>query len=245
MTVNTGSGHGNIQLEVASSGTIVDTLDDPLAGPFPITSASDTITTPGQNPVNPLDVVGNNNRVTQADALAIINYLIAHGITLSAPAGPPYYDVNGDHIVSPLDALIVINALNSGSTSSAAGPAELPQTVVAPAVAPDVTATPAVTSDATAAPATSSGDTGLASSLANLLGGLKTSALPALRLDWLASELKNENLNSGAAATIFEALAAADTKVTRSILVEADEVAGELGLDDALLDSILVDLGLE
>ena len=38
----------------------------------------------------------------------------------------------------------------------------------------------------------------------------------------------------GAAATIFEALATADTKVTRSILVEADKVADELGLDDAL-----------
>ena len=42
-----------------------------------------------------------------------------------------------------------------------------------------------------------------------------------MRLDWLSSELTHVNLNSGVAATIFEALAAADTKLTRSILVEA------------------------
>ena len=85
----------------------------------------------------------------------------------------------------------------------------------------------------------------MASGLTALLNSLKTGTLPPLRLDWLSSELKNVNLNSGAAATIFEALAAADTKLTRSILVEADKVADELGLDDSLLDSILVDLGLE
>ena len=65
----------------------------------------------------------------------------------------------------------------------------------------------------------SGGDTGLASGLTSLLNSLKTGTLPPLRLDWLASRLENVNLNSGVAATIFEALAAADTKLTRSILV--------------------------
>ncbi len=114
----------------------------------------------------------------------------------------------------------------------------------APSVAPDVSVAPAVTSGTSAA-AAGSGDTGLASGLASLLGSLKTGTLPPLRLDWLSSELTNVNLNSGAAATIFEGLAVADTKLTRSILVEADKVADELGLDDGLLDSILADLGLE
>ncbi len=110
-----------------------------------------------------------------------------------------------------------------------------------PSVAPDLSVAPAVT----AAPASSGGDTGLASGLTSLLNSLKTGTLPPLRLDWLASRLENVNLNSGVAATIFEALAVADTKLTRSILTEADKVADQLGLDDTLLDSILVDLGLE
>ncbi len=110
-----------------------------------------------------------------------------------------------------------------------------------PSVAPDLSVAPAVT----AAPASSGGDTGLASGLTSLLNSLKTGTLPPLRLDWLAGRLENVNLNSGVAATIFEALGTANTKLTRSILTEADKVADQLGLDDTLLDSILVDLGLE
>ncbi len=110
----------------------------------------------------------------------------------------------------------------------------------APAVAPDVSVAPATT----VAPA-SAGDTGIASGLTALLNSLKTGTLPPLRLDWLSSELTNVNLNSGATATIFEALATADTKLARSILVEADKVADELGLDGDLLDTLLVDLRLE
>ncbi len=110
----------------------------------------------------------------------------------------------------------------------------------AAAVAPDLAVAPVTT----VTPA-STGDTGMASGLTALLNCLKTGTLPPLRLDWLSSELTNVNLNSGAAATIFEALATADTKLTRSILVEADKVADESGLDDELLESILVDLRLE
>jgi len=29
------------------------------------------------------------------------------------PAGPPFWDVNGDNFVSPIDAVLVINSLNS------------------------------------------------------------------------------------------------------------------------------------
>ena len=115
----------------------------------------------------------------------------------------------------------------------------------APAVAPAITVAPAVTLAATAGTSASSGDTGLASGLGSLLGSLKTGTVPPLRLDLLASELKNVNLNSGVAATIFESLAVADSKVTRSILGEVDKVADELDLDDWLLDSLLADLGLE
>jgi hypothetical protein len=111
-------------------------------------------------------------------------------------------------------------------------------TPLAPSVAPAVTAAPA-------ASASISGDTGLASGLAALLNNVNGSTRPSLRLDTLASELKHVNLNTGVAATIFEALAKADTKLTRSILVEADKIADELGLDDSLLDSLLGDLGLE
>ncbi len=110
---------------------------------------------------------------------------------------------------------------------------------------PELSVAPVVMSGTAAGVSPNTGDRGLASGLASLLGSLKTGTLPPLRLDLLSGELKHVNLNSGMAATIFEALAAANTKVTRTILVEADKIADELSLDDALLDSILVDLGLE
>ncbi len=247
VTVNTGRGHGTIELELPSAETIADASGMPLAGPFPITSPTDTITTPGQNPANRLDV-NNDHYVSALDLLVIFNYIDTHGATLSAPAGPPYYDVNGDHIVSPLDALNVINALVSGGAGSAAAPAELPQTFVTQAAAQAadtaVAVAAAVTTEAAVPPATT-GDTGLASALSGLSGSLKTGTLPPPRLDWLASELKDADLKAGAAATIFEAVAVAKTKPARSILVEAGTDADGLGLDDSLLDSILVDLGVE
>ncbi len=114
-----------------------------------------------------------------------------------------------------------------------------------PSMAPDLSVAPAVTSDATVV-AASAGDTGLASGLSNLLHSLKVATLPPLRLDLLSNELKNVNLKSGVAATIFETLATADMKgLGRSIFVETAKIVDEMGLDNALLDSILVDLGLE
>ncbi len=112
------------------------------------------------------------------------------------------------------------------------------------AAAPAVAVIPAVTPAKTAG-APSGGDSGMASGLASLLGSVKSGTMPSLRLDLLASELDRVNLNTGLATTIFEALAAADTKATRSVLMEVDKVADELGNDDLVLDSLLADLGLE
>ena len=51
-------------------------------------------------------------------------------------------------------------------------------------------------------------------------------------------------MNSGEIADYFRQLAAEDTADDRSILVEADQAAGELGLNDDLLEGLLADLGL-
>jgi hypothetical protein len=52
-------------------------------------------------------------------------------------------------------------------------------------------------------------------------------------------------LNSGPLATYFEHLSQKDTAKSRAILVEADQVGDALGLDEGLLDGLLVKLGLE
>ncbi len=114
----------------------------------------------------------------------------------------------------------------------------------APVVAPDVTIDPAVTTD-TAAATLGSGDTGLATGLANLLNNVKTAALSPVPLDWLPIQPTNLNLNSGAATTIFADLADADTDLAPSILPDTATVEDETGLDGALVDSILVEWGME
>ncbi len=117
-----------------------------------------------------------------------------------------------------------------------------------PSVAPDLSVAPGRHVAMRLSSLQAAGDTGLASGLSDLVFySLKVATLPPLRLDLLSSELEERKQISttGAAAAIFEALAAANTKLTRSILVEAEKIADELGLDDVLLDSILVDLGLE
>jgi hypothetical protein len=62
------------------------------------------------------------------DVLAVVNFLNAHGSrALPRPTAlfkpPPYVDVNGDNVVSPVDALIAINYINHAG-SSGAGEAE-------------------------------------------------------------------------------------------------------------------------
>jgi hypothetical protein len=83
------------------------------------------------NPANPLDV-NDDGYVAPSDALAIINDLNRNGarslllpgsvaaqsivpqpVELIRPTG--YVDVNGDHSISPIDALLVINALNAAA----------------------------------------------------------------------------------------------------------------------------------
>jgi hypothetical protein len=53
------------------------------------------------------------------------------------------------------------------------------------------------------------------------------------------------DLNNGPLAHFFEHLAQKNTAKSRAILVEVDQVADAMGLDDELLDGLLVGLGLE
>jgi hypothetical protein len=69
------------------------------------------------NNVEPRDV-NNNSSIDPNDLLIIFNYLNAKGpgpLSAGHPQGPPFLDVNGDRHVSPIDALMVINALNINS----------------------------------------------------------------------------------------------------------------------------------
>lgn len=90
---------------------------------------------PLQNAVNRLDV-NDDGSVSPVDALAVFNYLnsAARGVqpegsgkrTVSVGLGETdthvmYVDVNGDRAVSPLDALIVINAVNARNAAPAEG----------------------------------------------------------------------------------------------------------------------------
>ena len=90
--------------------------------------------------------------------------------------------------------------------------------------------------------APSSGDSGVSSGLAATSTSTSTtSTAPA----WLVNRLTSAgDLNSGKIADYFRQLAAEDTADDRSILVEADQAAGELGLNDDVLEGLLADLGL-
>src|SRR5262249_55706301 len=70
---------------------------------------------PWYNPVNPLDVDG-DDRVAPIDALLILNRLNLHlggPVPLDANAGPLFYDTSDDGNVSPIDVLLVLTYLNS------------------------------------------------------------------------------------------------------------------------------------
>jgi hypothetical protein len=60
-----------------------------------------------------------------------------------------------------------------------------------------------------------------------------------------ALDLNRIDLNSGPLANYVEYLAHENTAKSRAILVEADQVADALGLDDTLLDALSVGLKLE
>jgi hypothetical protein len=95
------------------------------------------------------------------------------------------------------------------------------------------------------APEGDEGDSGIASALASTAttstAHVGTSDLPP----GIAHRLEGLDLNSGRIASFFQHLADQDTPGTRKILTKIDAVADELGLDHELLDSLLVDLGLE
>ena len=94
-----------------------------------------------QNPVDPVDVDGlDGGGATPIDALHIIAELTHATVrdpeTFRLPdlgpeegAPPPFFDVDGDQYVSPLDALLVINALNDQTTTD--GGFGAPDSVVA------------------------------------------------------------------------------------------------------------------
>lgn len=72
---------------------------------------------PWQNPWDPCDVNGVDG-VTALDVLLLVSYLNAHDTPI-LPLPPrgllqaPFYDVSGDGMATPLDALMVINFINS------------------------------------------------------------------------------------------------------------------------------------
>ena len=69
---------------------------------------------------------------------------------------------------------------------------------------------------------------------------LASPAIPA----WILNRLQHVDLNSGPVAKYLEHLADEGTARSKAILVVADRVADALKLDDTLLDSLLVRLGL-
>ena len=151
------------------------------------------------------------------------------------------YDYNKDGFVNASDSLIcAATPAVSASSTSATRPAPDADPNASPSASPSVTTA--------ATPTTSSGDSGIASALTALATtNVSSGQIPS----WIASRLSNINLNTGVAATLIDDLAKAaegqglEAKLARTILVDADKVADVLNLDDALLDSVLDDLGLQ
>lgn len=100
--------------------------------------------TPWQNPLNPLDVDNDiSGNVFAIDALLVINELnepqYRNPVTGELPPPPdpvPYYfDVSGDNMATPFDALLIINYLNSltlaakPATAAMAAPREAEPTI--------------------------------------------------------------------------------------------------------------------
>ncbi len=184
------------------------------------------------------------------------------------------YDYNRDGFVNSSDE----NAARSGNTAMKfikvasnaplapnASPAIVPAVSPAVSVTPATVAVPAATSPvgATAASTATSpspvsaivgisarrGDTGLASGLANLLVSARRHTPLPSRLDMPSGGPQKTNLDSGAAATIFGALAKADAKTAvaanHKIGNLSDSVTDKRELDDTRLHWLLLDLGLD
>jgi cyclophilin family peptidyl-prolyl cis-trans isomerase len=82
-----------------------------------------------QNPLLKVDV-DNKGTLENLDALLVINDLKAHNNQPYTPSGNytggNYYDVNGDGLVSAIDALQVINALLAANNGGGGGPGAVP-----------------------------------------------------------------------------------------------------------------------
>jgi hypothetical protein len=81
-------------------------------------------------------------------------------------------------------------------------------------------------------------DVGIASALASMSS--ISSGTPTAIPTWIANRLTRADLNNGPLAKYFEHLAHEGTQQAKSVLVEAEQVAEELGLDDELLDELVV-----
>jgi hypothetical protein len=83
------------------------------------------------------------------------------------------------------------------------------------------------------------------SAVAAALVSSSQSPTPIAIPPWIANRLTHLDLNHGQIAKYLQHLAHENTAKSRVILVKADQVADALGLDDALLDTLLVRLKLE
>ena len=93
------------------------------------------------------------------------------------------------------------------------------------------------------APLPPSGNSGVASALAST-SSCPNHSLPPLPA-WVVNRLNHGDLNFGPFAKYLEHLAEEDAAKSREILVEVDQVADALHLDDTPLESLLVQLGFE
>jgi hypothetical protein len=162
-----------------------------------------------------------------------------------AAPNPVYtiYDYNKSKAVDANDLLAARG--NSGALRFIkVAPANFAPTAE-PALAP---ATTSVTPSAAPAAGSSSTNSAVTSALATAAASSLSS--PTATQSWLAGvpssvNLHSVNLNGGAPAQIFEALARANTSASRALLSDIAHAANAQGLDDPLLDSLLADLGLQ
>jgi hypothetical protein len=103
----------------------------------------------------------------------------------------------------------------------------------------------AMTSAAAGTPM-ASGNPSVASSLVSSSQSPSHSSIPTWIVDRLAHVDSNKiDLNHGPIAEYFERLAHENTEKSQAVLAKADQLADALGLDDELLDGLLVGLRLE
>jgi hypothetical protein len=145
------------------------------------------------------------------------------------------FDYNRDGLVSSVDQLL---ARNNAQTLDAT------RYINIPISGPFSPLPPSVNSVADSGAAPAAGNSGaVASALASTLSSPSPSLPPTSA--WIVDRLSHVDLDSGPVAKYLEHLTEEDTARSRAILVKADQVADALNLDDTLLDSLLVKLGLE